>query len=254
MRRPALYLLLVALVGGALAVQTARAPSTRSTHSAQTTRASRIQARLTATATSVLLRSRFQSLRTGTSWADGSLHGAWRDVYGGYGRVGIVRIDGRKVLQEQPMASTAPGETHASLVVSRRSFGDLNLTVRLETVRQLRTPTPNPWETAWVLWHHTNDTHFYSLVLKPTGWELGKEDPAYPGAQRFLRTGSSPTFPVGRWYTVRVRQVGNRITAWVNGVRLVSFTDTQTPYLHGSVGLYNEDSRVRFRRVLVRSP
>ncbi len=210
--------------------------------------------RLDSAASRLLFRSGFATLTVGTSWADGSVHGSWRDVYGGYGHVGIVRRGASRVLQEQPRASTRPDETHATMVVSRRSFGSLDLSVWVRTVRQLRTPTPNPWEVAWVVWHYRDDTHFYDLVLKANGWELGKEDPAYPGAQRFLATGSSPTFAPGRWYLVRVLQAGDHITVWVNGARLVSVTDGQRPYLRGSLGLYTEDAQVQFGHVRVRWP
>jgi hypothetical protein len=188
-----------------------------------------------------------------TGWADGTNHGRWTSTYNGYGYNGI-GLDGTRVLVERPKQSLEPSVTHAGLVTSRASYGDTDLTVRVRTVKQLRLPTPNAWEVGWTLWHYTDDTHFYYLVLKPNGWELGKEDPAYPGAQRYLRTGSSPTFAVGKWHTMRIRQVGNVITVWGDGIRLTSFTDRQRPYRSGHVGLYNEDSLVHFDTVAVRTP
>jgi len=203
-----------------------------------------------------LLSDGFDSYPTNVSWTDGSGHGNWKAVYNGYGVTKVVRDAQRNsdVLQEKPKSSTSPGETHAGLVTSNASFGDVDTTVQLKTVAQLRTPTPNAWEVGWVLWHYTDDSHFYYFTPKPNGWELGKEDPAYPGAQRFLATGSSPAYPVGRWYTVRVRQVLNTVTVWVNGAQVVSFTDTERPYVTGSLGLYNEDSQVRFESVTVNAP
>ena len=53
---------------------------------------------------------------------------------------------------------------------------------------------------------------------------------------------------------MRVRQVANTITVWVNGSQIVSFTDSQAPYLRGTLGLYNEDSHVHFDDVLVKAP
>jgi len=189
-----------------------------------------------------------------TGWADGSGHGRWLSTYNGYGYNGI-GLDGTHVLVEQPKVSTSADETHASLVTTKRSYGDTDMTVRSRTVRQLRQRSgANAWEVAWTLWHHTDDTHFYYLVLKPNGWELGKEDPAYPGAQRYLRTGSSPTFAVGDWHTMRIRQVGNVITVWGDGQKLTSFTDKQRPYATGHVGLYNEDALVHFDTVRVDAP
>jgi hypothetical protein len=204
--------------------------------------------------TTTVFSSGFQSLPlTSTSWSDGSRHGAWRAVYNGYGVTGI-GLDGSQVLSERPRASLTPGTTHASLVTTRASYGDTDVRVDLRTVAQLRQPFPNPWEVAWVLWHYTDDTHFYSLVLKPNGWELGKEDPAYPGAQRYLRTGSSPRFAVGAWHHVHIRQVGAAITVWADGHKLASVTDKQRPYSSGRLGLYNEDALVHFDHVRLSAP
>src|SRR3954454_12339492 len=195
----------------------------------------------------------FSSLPLGVGWIDDSTHGGWVSTYNGYGSNGV-DVDGSQVLTESPAVSTSAGVTHASLVNTTASFGDMDTTVRVRTVKQLRLPAPNAWEVAWVLWHYTDDTHFYYLALKPNGWELGKEDPAYPGAQRYLRTSSSPSFAVGSWHTVRVRQIGNVMTVWADGTQLTSFTDTERPYAGGTLGLYNEDSLVHFDDVKVTAP
>ena len=156
-------------------------------------------------------------------------------------------------MTQTPKVATQPSVTHASLATSTTSFEDIDLTVRMRTVSQLRTGSaPNPWEVPWLLWHYTDNYHFYYVILKPNGWELGKEDPAYPGAQRFLATGGG-SFAVGPWYTVRVRQVGNTMTVWANGTELVTFTDNERPYASGRLGLYNEDSHVHFDDVVVRA-
>jgi hypothetical protein len=198
----------------------------------------------------VVLRESFSGYPAGEPWLDGSLHGNWRADFDGYGTTEVRKLDYR-VLSQRPQVSTAPGETHASLVTTRARYGDLDLSVKLRTVRQLRTGSAaNPWEVAWVLWSYTDNLHFYYLVLKPNGWELGKEDPAYPGAQRFLATGNG-SFPVGQWHTVRVQQIGDRISVWANGTLLTQLQDTERPYLSGRVGLYNEDAEVRFTRILI---
>ena len=204
-----------------------------------------------AQAATLLLDSSFEAL-TGSAWGEGSTHGAWKVVFNGYGTQGIAK-DGTKVLQQAPKVSTVASETHASLAVTTKKFSNLDLSLKMKTVKQLRTSNPNAWETAWVMWNYTDNTHFYYMILKPNGWELGKGDPAYPGAQRFLATGSSPTYPIARWYTVRVQQVGATMSVWANGVLLTTFTDSERPYTSGAVGLYNEDAQVRFDSVKVLS-
>lgn len=185
---------------------------------------------------------------------DGTYYGPWHNIFSGGGTQKIIQGLTSKVLQQSPQVATSSGVTHASLMTSIASFGDLTYQVDVNTRQQLRTgSTPNAWEMGWVTWHYTDNTHFYNLVLKTNGWELDKEDPNYPGAQRFLTSGGSPTFAVGTSYTVKVQQVSNVITIWVNGNLLTTFTDNETPYLSGSIALYNEDAKVDWDNITVYS-
>ena len=196
----------------------------------------------------------FEAYRAGERWLDGEQHGQWRADYDGYGTTQVIN-EGGYALSLSPRSAREPEVTHGGLVTTVKEFEDIDLTTQLRTVRQLRVGgTPNPWEVAWVLWHYTDDHHFYSLVLKPNGWELGKEDPAYPGAQRYLATGTTPSFPIGVQHTVRVRQVRDTVTVWANGELLTTYTDNERPYSGGRVGLYTEDAQVTFDSVVVRRP
>ncbi len=195
----------------------------------------------------------FESLAAGTTWADGTAHGNWLARFAGYGVIGG-EVDGDRVLSLAPKPSTSSGETHAALVVSTASYTGIDFTVQMKTAAQLRSPVPNPWEAGWVLWNFTDETHFYYVALKPNGLEIGKEDPAYPGAQRFLVTMASPAFAVGEWHTVRVKHTGSTFTVWVNGTQLATFTDLERPYSSGAVGLYTEDADVHFNNAVVSQP
>ncbi|MGH1556012.1 hypothetical protein ACRAWF_42070 [Streptomyces sp. L7] len=97
----------------------------------------------------------------------------------------------------------------------------------------------------WLVWAYTDPEHFYYITLKPNGWELGKRDPGYPGGQRFLATGRTK-YPVGAWYRVRVQQDAAVLAVAVDGKSLVTFTDSERPYLQGRVGAYTEDASVKF--------
>jgi hypothetical protein len=212
-------------------------------------------------------RESFEELEAGT-WGSGTF-GAWTTVY--IDSVGI-ETDGSKVHFQRPTASTSPGETHANLVVTEQAFqGDLDFSVRMKTVAQLRTGSaPNNWEVAWIFWNYLRPEQSYYFVPKPVGWELGKSDDTkadpngpecdwptytnclYPGAQRFLATGGSPDFAIEEWHTVRVTQSGGAISIWVNGMPIVSVTDGVNVLEGGRIGLYNEDAHVRFDDVCVK--
>ena len=148
------------------------------------------------------------------------------------------------------MASTSPSETHAALVVSQSSYTGVSFEADFATISQLRTGSPpNPWECAWAVFGYTDNSHFYYVAFKPNGWELGKVDPAYPGGQRFLATGSDTTFAVGSKHSFQITQTGATITVAADGKVLTTFTDMERPYLSGKLGFYTEDAEVIFDTV-----
>ncbi len=184
-------------------------------------------------------------LRPAGTWAEGSRHGPWATVFTGFGSVS----GSDDSVQLAPRAATNPGTTHAALVVTGQSYGDLALTLRTTTRRQLRTPTPNAWEVGWVIWHYQGPDRFYALVLKPNGWELSKQDPTFDRGQRFLASGSRPSFAIGTTHTVGVSQVGDKLKVSADGSLLADLTDTDAPYLRGAIGLYSEDADVVFDHI-----
>jgi hypothetical protein len=192
----------------------------------------------------------FSRMPTGTCYPDGTVIGAWEFVYNGYGCNAFLSSNGNTMLLEQPRPSVTPDETHAALTLGPAFSGDFTLQVATATTRQLRTGSlPNPWEVGWVLWHYTDNLHFYYFIAKPNGWELGKEDPAYAGAQRFLATGSSPTFPIGSWYRIGIKQTGSTIEVFANDLLIATVTDGERPYSSGRLALYSEDAEVYFDNV-----
>lgn len=142
---------------------------------------------------------------------------------------------------------TSPAETHSALLIGSRTWGDQTISFRTTTVDQLRTGSAaNPWEVGWVMFHFRDLANYYYFILKTNGYELGKKQGS--DAQIFLDTGGLPTAAVGEAHAVKVVVRGARIRVWVDGARVVDFTDPK-PLSAGSVGLYEEDSRVSFDAV-----
>jgi Domain of Unknown Function (DUF1080) len=232
--------------------------------------------------TNYLLAETWDDIALGTQFTvDGTAVGPrWTDFYWNQadGGRGLIVSDGSRVLDMRTPVAESSDSTWALLVRSNvESAGDIVLTAKLKTVAQLRIPSPNDWEVAWLYWNYsdywgTGDDgtgpftgtmrRCYYVILKPTGWELGKLETsifAGHGGQRFLAEASHPRFPTGSWYTVRVMQVGATIDVSVDGRQLVSFVDGPgsqgTPawgspgervYTQGAICLYNEDSQARF--------
>jgi hypothetical protein len=188
-----------------------------------------------------------------TSWPEGAARGGLTLSYAGYGTARACQ-DGaawRWVLS--PRSASGPSDTHAALARTAAPAGSLDVQVRIRTRQRLRGQA-NPWEAGWLIWRYTDDHHFYYLVLKPNGFEIGKEDPAYPGAQRYLVTRSTPRFEVSAWHTIEVRQSGATMAVTVDGRPLASVHDRERPYATGDVGLYTEDAVAEFTGLRISWP
>lgn len=191
---------------------------------------------------------------TNAYYDDGDTFVSWFVQFAGYGLVGIESDANNKWLRLSPKAMTSAATTSASLVTGPSFKSPFQFEAKLLTVQQLRTgSTPNGWEVAWIVWNYTDNEHFYYFIPKPNGWELGKRDPAYTGGQRFLATGSDTLFPIGKWYDVKIEQdATNTMTVWVDGVKITSFTDLETPYSSGNIALYTEDALINVDDVSVK--
>lgn len=190
----------------------------------------------------------FSSRRRTRCVPDGGRLGAWTVESTGFGCVKSAGEGGERWLEARTRRTSDPAKTHAFLLTGPSAAAPFSLSVRVLTVERTRGGSaPNSWESAWLAWSFTDRRHFYYFAAKSGGWELGKRDPAYPGGQRFLATGSSPSFPTGRWAAVRVVQGGEgRIQVHVDGALVADFVDGERPYLSGKVALYGEDCVARF--------
>ena len=194
---------------------------------------------------------------TGSTYVDGDVLGDWRVVFAGYGAVTADANNSNRIaLAPQPVSS--PGATSAALAVSTESFTAPTLRVEatMATTTQLRVNTPaNAWEVPWLVWDYVDNEHFYYAVAKPNGWELGKRDPAYPGGQRFLATGSEIAVAIGETANLSVvREVqdnSSRIILEVNNSTVADFVDDERAYTGGNAGAYTEDADVIFSEVAV---
>ncbi len=195
----------------------------------------------------------FTTYPRGACLTDGAAFGAWSVAFAGYGCATVGSNGAAGYLQISPLASTSASQTHSALVLGPSFSQPSTYSVSLNTTAQLRTGSaPNPWEVGWFVWDYQDAAHFYYFQLKPNGWELGKEDPNYTGGQRFLATGSAPAFPIGTAYALKIVQTSSStVSIYANGSLVTTFTDGQTPYTSGRIGLYSEDSTVRYQNVSV---
>jgi hypothetical protein len=145
---------------------------------------------------------------------------------------------------------TSPSETHSALVTSGAKLTNPTITLSTNTLSQLRTGSaPNAWEVGWVFFRFRDLSHYYWFALKPNGFELGKKQGSLD--QHFLVTGTSPKLSIGTASTIKIAVSGSLIRVWVDGAPVLSYTDPHPLSQAGSVGLYEEDSHVRFSSVAI---
>lgn len=170
--------------------------------------------------------------------------GAW-GLGGGFGQWSVTQADGAVSGTGSRVELAAPGNGRS--VVTARNFGNLDLSVRLESVAQ-----GGGSATGWVLWHYTDDTHYLAAYIGTAGWGIVLVDPAQTGGVRVLAQGSGRTLAVGASVTLRVRQVGTAISVWADGSLLASPNDEEAP-VAGAIGLASVGATTRFDDVVVRS-
>ena len=193
--------------------------------------AATVPASATTTASKSLINDQFGSLTSGSTWTDGQTLGRWQVVFAGYGAVSKPATRPH-VLRLSPTRAQSAGETHAALVVSRKSFANRCLDVKTRVIvrEQLRVGSaPNPWETAWLIWDYLDNDHFSYLAIKTNGWR----------AARIKRTASAD----GLRSTIR---------AFVGGVNVATFRDTERPYVSGRLGMYVEDATADFDKIVAK--
>ncbi|MGB7956334.1 MAG: DUF1080 domain-containing protein [Candidatus Nitrosopolaris sp.] len=198
--------------------------------------------------------------------SDGQIspNGKWKAAYTGFGSMGVCCATPgitNNFFFEQPKASVYHNDTRASLATTTKAFSDFQMTLDMKTVMQLRQNTaPNPWETAWIFWHWTDNFHYYALVLKTNGFQIEKKDNNNHNdlAEIYLIDVSHPKVKLGQWQTITIRHEDSNsgtphIQVWVDGVKAADFVDDQIPNSYkmssGYLGLYNEDSNVNFDNV-----
>jgi len=177
----------------------------------------------------------------------------WLTAYNGFGYVNFAAD--ASFIEYAPQAAADPGTTHAVLLLTNRHnanpIANFRATIQVSTLQQIRTPTPNAWETFWFFFNYKLDTNGKKqtnyFTLKPNGYELGT---AYDDiGQTFLATGGTPTLTIGLTNTIVLEMYNGILTVTVDGSPVFSYDNSvqvNKMYLHaGNFGLYCEDAKVK---------
>lgn len=191
-----------------------------------------------------------------------SPNGKWRSVDNGYGAMGVKTDDrGNNIFFLRPKAAETGNETFSALATTVNNFTNFTLDLDVLTDKQLRLNTPpNSWEAAWVLFRYSDIFHYYWLLVKPDGVELGKKDcnsctdPV--SGQVFLKRLDSPKLTLDKWSKWNIQAFDSHILVSIDGNKIIDYIDKNASKTldQGSVGLYSEDADVAFDNIYISLP
>lgn len=181
--------------------------------------------------------------------APSALH--WDVIYDGNGRVSFDATSG---ILFEPKPPKGDNETLSTLLLAkdtvRYPLRNFEVSIKVATERQLRSPTPNDWEAFWLFFNYnptgpgTKDTNYF--VFKPSGLELGVAFEVI--GQKFLQTIETPRMTIGKPYTIKLRKMNKAVSIYIDDLLAMNYEEkTGTGLLYdrpGSIGIYSEDARV----------
>ena len=213
-----------------------------------------------------------------TFTADGqtSINGEWYCRYKINGTA--TDTDGTFVIKPEVVANP---DTRAVLVTTTDNFTNFIADFWMRTDSQNKTSGPNDWETAWFMWHFTDNWHHYYMLIHSNGEvEIGRKDYATQIEQQiFLYTSATGKVSnvvgtgTSNWHNVVLTVTGTagsqRIICTIDGVQICDITDNGTigsdsnkgggrpdpptaAMNSGKMGLYCEDSQARYDNIVIK--
>ncbi len=182
-----------------------------------------------------------------------SPNGKWKNVYSGYGATYVEAGGNKYSFYLKPKAVTSASQTLAALVKAPFTFCNYVVEFDMNTINQLRQGSPpKTWEAGWFIFRYTDTFHYYWVLIRSDGFELGKKDcntcsdPV--DGQKYLVTKSSPTLKLNTWQHWKISAIGNHFKVWVDNKLIVDFVDKgmSSQLAGGNIAMYSEDAHVKY--------
>ena len=137
-------------------------------------------------------------------------------------------VSGPNVLK---LDTTNRGRTYNLCVLQATQYADLNLSV------VLRADSGEEDRGGGLVWRYRDPDNYYIVRVNPleSNFRLYK----VVGGKRKQMHSADANVPTGRWATVRIEHVADRIDCYLDGKRLISATDETFPGA-GLVGLWTK--------------
>ena len=177
----------------------------------------------------------FSSYNAGEDYA---VNSSWKNAYNSGSAKIIDRGNGNKALE------ITSDKNVSALITGPEAGANFEYSGTLSTGTQLGGNNAQAWETARAVWGYRDVDNYYYFIPKANGWELGKRDATAPDGVRYLATGSEPSFAPDADKHFTVIQNGGKMRVLINGQEIVTFEDSQNPFIGGKVGLQASNARI----------
>ena len=102
-----------------------------------------------------------------------------------------------------------------------------------------------------ILFRAASDRAYYWYNIGGWGNLRHQLEKGAAGGRRTIGRAVEGKIEKGKWYPIRVRCEGNRFQVWLDGERVLDYTDERSPHLAGQVGISTWSTQARFRNVKV---
>lgn len=102
-----------------------------------------------------------------------------------------------------------------------------------------------------ILFRAAGDQDYYWYNIGGWGNVRHQLEKGAAGGRRTVGRAVEGRIETDRWYPIRIRCEGNRYQVWLDGERVLDYTDRRSPHLSGQVGISTWSTQARFRNVKV---
>lgn len=169
----------------------------------------------------------------GGLWGDMVWNRSFENTYGGGD--GVWSIEGSDLVQ-----SSLATDVHMEFGDTAWTDYEINLEARKDGGN----------EAFLIVFRAPDSDNFYWLNIGGWGNTQHAIEKEVNGGRSNLVTASG-SVNTGQWYDIRIRCEGNNIQVWLDGSPLFDYTDTDSPYLTGEMGVGTWETQARYRNIEV---
>ncbi|MDI6450616.1 family 16 glycoside hydrolase [Anaerobaca lacustris] len=149
---------------------------------------------------------------------------------------------GRWSIEDDQLVQSGSG-TDLRLVFGDRAWTDYEYTLEAQKTGGA--------EGFLILFRAASDQDYYWYNIGGWGNVRHQLEKGSGGGRRSVGRAVNGQIEKGKWYPIRVRCEGNRYQVWLDGERVLDYTDERSPHRAGQVGISTWSTQAKFRNIEV---